>query len=203
MCTPLSHMCCKVLLPRCRHTCLLSTPFPISISSLSPFFFRFLYLLLNKSFQSDLSSLYRTVHLCRWIVCVRSTCILKFSPQLYTKNRLNEHPISAVQEIQANMIQNPQFHSPLCDVCEVPRVVYSIGTLHQWILNLCVPSLLGINLDSEAAPCFLSLIVFAKDLELEWMVHMLYFSSFLLSSIHTLWTSNSSLPIVQSISSLS
>lgn len=129
--------------------------FPISISSLSPFFyFRFLYVLLNKSFLSDISSLYLTVHLCQWIVCVRSTCILKFSPQLYTENLLNEHPISAVQEIQANLNQNPQFHSPLYDVCEVPSIVYSLGTLHQWILSLCVPSLLGINLDSEAAPCF-------------------------------------------------
>lgn len=57
-----------------------------------------------------------------------STCILKFSPQLYTENLLNEHPVSAAQETWANLIQNPQLHSPLYDICEALIILLELST---------------------------------------------------------------------------
>lgn len=87
-------------------------------------------------------------------IYVRDTCILNLYLHCILTNLLNENPISAVQEIQANLIENPQFHSHFYDFCEFPRVIYSLGVLCQWILSSCVLSLSCINLDSRSQRIF-------------------------------------------------
>lgn len=141
-------------------------------------------------------------------IYVKDTCILNLYLHCILTNLLNENPVSAVQEIQANLIENPQFHSHFLWFLWIPKsYLFSWCSLSMDPEFMCPVSVMH-QLGLKKSAHFLSSDGFAKDLELQWTAHVplpsqkLHPSSFLVSSEHTLWPSNSSLPIMQSISSL-